>query len=100
VQPSAAELSAGSGLLTAIADTNAMGLDPAVSASLDGQLVQAGQSFVVGDDTDACSTVQLAGDAVSLLETVAGQGGQGGISTAQGDAILADLTPVNRAGCS
>jgi len=97
--PDTSELSADGGLLTTLGAVSGLDLDPNVAASLTEQLVQAGQSFVVGDDSDGCQDVHLAADAVSLLELSYSQG-QSGLTALQGEAITADIDPVQtQAGC-
>jgi hypothetical protein len=97
--PSAAEFTAAAGLIKAIGDLENLGVDPGTTGTLAGQLEQAGQSFVVGDDGDGCMALQLLTGSISLYEMAATQG-QPGLTAAQGNAIAADIQPAAYvAGC-
>ncbi len=90
--PDARDLTASNELLDAIGELAVVGLDATTASGLAGQIAQAGQAIVVGDETDGCTAVEFLSEAIGLVE--AGGTSSGSLTLAQGQAISAKLAPV------
>ena len=90
--PVANDLRASNELLAAIGSVEALGIDPNVADSLTEQLGQAGQAFIVGDETDGCLDVQFLDSAIGLVEL--GSAGAGALTTADGQRISSQVTAI------
>lgn len=92
--PDATDLKASIELLGAIGGLAGLGADASITAAIAGQLAQAGQALVIDDDSDGCATLQNLAGSVGLVEL----GGE--LTTAQGQAVTAEITPIQtQLGC-
>lgn len=90
--PIASDLRASNELLTSIGAVDSFGIDPSVADGLIAQLGQAGQAFIIGDETDGCLDAQFLGSAIGLIEL--GSSGPGGLTTAQGQTISSQVSAI------
>ena len=97
--PVAGDLRASNELLSAIGSVEGFGIDPSLADGLIGQLGQAGQALIIGDETDGCIDVQFLGSAIGFVEL--GSATSGGLTTAEGQTISSQVTAIeNQLSCS